>query len=57
MVGSLDATAGYTGDIAQHIRDTVAQQVRDAHPDRVAPGDVLLGDLEAAPTGGHQPND
>jgi hypothetical protein len=33
MIQSLTATADYTDDIARHIRNTVAQQVRDAHPD------------------------
>ena len=34
MIESLGATSDYTGDIAEHILDTVAQQVRDAHPNR-----------------------
>jgi hypothetical protein len=37
MIESLGATSDYTGDIAEHILDTVAQQVRDAH--RTGPGD------------------
>jgi hypothetical protein len=34
MIRSLTATADYTDDIARHIRNTVAQQVRDAHRNR-----------------------